>query len=103
MLVAVRSQPTCPVRPRSVVIASYQAPPATNDPGKSLGLVGMILAIIPCTAVIGLILSIVAFLTSRRAGVQNQRAITGIIFGVIWILIAISLQITGFTAGLYNR
>jgi hypothetical protein len=84
-------------------MASYQAPPPANDPAQTMGLVGMILAIIPCTAVIGLILSIIAFLISRRAGVQNQRARTGIIFGIIWLLIAISFQITAFTAGLYNR
>ena len=32
-------------------MANYQAvpPAAANDPGKTLGLVGLILAIIPCT------------------------------------------------------
>ncbi len=43
----------------------------------------MILAIIPCTAVIGLILSIVAFNQSRGAGIRNQKAFIGIIVGVV--------------------
>ena len=86
-------------------MASYQAvpPPARDDPGKTLGLVGMILAIIPCTAVIGLILSIVAFVMSRRIGIQNQKAMIGIIIGAIWLVLSIIAQITGALTGLYNR
>ena len=86
-------------------MASYQAvpPPAPDDPGKTLGLVGMILAIIPCTAFIGLILSIVAFVMSRRVGIQNQKAMIGIIVGAIWLVISIIAQITGALTGLYNR
>jgi uncharacterized membrane protein len=86
-------------------MASYQAvpPPAANDPGKTLGLVGMILAIIPCTYLIGLILSIVAFVMSRRVGIQNQKAMIGIIVGAIWLVLSIIGQITGVLSGLYNR
>ena len=86
-------------------MASYQAvpPPAANDPGQTLGLVGMILAIIPCTAVIGLILSVVAFVMSRRSGFQNQKAMIGIIVGAIWLVLSIIAQITGALTGLYNR
>ena len=86
-------------------MASYQAvpPPAPDDPGKTLGLVGMILAIIPCTAVVGLILSIVAFVMSRRIGIQNQKAMIGIIIGAIWLVLSIIAQITGALTGLYNR
>jgi uncharacterized membrane protein len=86
-------------------MASYQAvpPPAANDPGKTLGLVGMILAIIPCTYFIGLILSIVAFVMSRRGGFQNQKAMIGIIVGAIWLVLSIIGQITGVLSGLYNR
>ena len=86
-------------------MASYQAvpPPAPDDPGKTLGLVGMILAIIPCTALIGLILSIVAFVMSRRIGIQNQKAMIGIIIGAIWLVLSIIAQITGALTGLYNR
>jgi len=57
-------------------MANYQATPqpAAADPGNTLGIVGLILAIIPCTSTIGLVLSIVAFIISRRAGFQNSKA-----------------------------
>ena len=86
-------------------MANYQAvpPPAANDPGKTLGLIGLILAIIPCTSTIGLILSIVGFVMSRKVGIQNQKAFAGIIIGVVWIVLGIIAQIAGLTSGLYNR
>ncbi len=86
-------------------MAAYQAapPPAADYPGKTLGLVGMILAIIPCTATIGLILSIVAYVQSNKVGIKNQKAFIGIIVGAIWIVLSIIAQITGAAAGLYNR
>jgi hypothetical protein len=86
-------------------MANYQAvpPPAANDPGQTLGLVGMILAIIPCTYFIGLILSVVAFFMSRRAGFANQKALIGIIVGAVWLVLSIIAQFAGWTAGLYNR
>jgi uncharacterized iron-regulated membrane protein len=86
-------------------MASYQPvpPPPANDPGNTLGLVGMILAIIPCTAILGLILSIVAFFMSRRVGIQNQKALVGIIVGAVWLVLSIIGQITGVLSGLYNR
>jgi len=83
-------------------MANYQAAPspAADFPGKTLGLVGMILAIIPCTSGIGLILSIVAFFQSRGVGIRNQKAFIGIIVGVAYIAIGIVLQITGALANL---
>jgi hypothetical protein len=86
-------------------MASYQPvpPPGPTDPGKTLGLVGMILAIIPCTAVVGFILSIVAFFMSRRVGLQNQQALVGIIVGAVWLILSAIAQFAGWTAGLYNR
>ena len=86
-------------------MASYQAapPPAANDPGNTLGLVGMILAIIPCTYFIGLVLSVVAFFMSRRAGFANQKALIGIIVGAVWLVLSLVAQFAGWTAGLYNR
>ena len=86
-------------------MANYQAAPtpAADYPGKTLGLVGMILAIIPCTSGIGLILSIVAFIQSRGVGIRNQKAFIGIIVGVVWLAISIIAQISGVAAGLYNR
>ena len=79
-----------------------QAPPNPGnvDPGRTLGLVGMILAIIPCTYFIGLVLSVAAFVISNRAGIRNQRAVIGIIVGVVWLIVSIILQVTGFFTGI---
>jgi hypothetical protein len=83
-------------------MASYQATPQpAADPGNTLGIVGLILAIIPCTSTIGLVLSIVAFIVSRRAGFQNSKALAGIIIGVIWLVLGFILELTmGLISGL---
>jgi hypothetical protein len=52
------------------------------------------LAIIPCTSTVGLILSIVAFIISRRAGFQNNKALAGLIIGAAWLVLGFILQIT---------
>ena len=84
-------------------MADYQAtPPPAADPGNTLGLVGLILAIIPCTSTIGLVLSIVGYIQSRRAGFQNSKALAGIIIGIIWIALGIIAQVTGIIAGFFQ-
>jgi hypothetical protein len=88
-------------------MANYQAAPppaAANDPGRTLGLVGMILAIIPCTYIVGLILSIVALILSRRVGLPNQKALIGIIVGAVYLVVSIILNALGvFTSMLQQR
>jgi hypothetical protein len=76
-------------------MAEYQATPQPAvDPGNTLGIVGLILAIIPCTSTIGLVLSIVAFIISRRAAFKNNKALAGIIIGAAWLVLGFILQIT---------
>ena len=76
-------------------MANYQATPQpAADPGNTLGLVGLILAIIPCTSTIGLVLSIVAYIISRRAGFQKSKALAGIIVGAAWLVLGLILQLT---------
>jgi hypothetical protein len=85
-------------------MANYQATPPqpAADPGNTLGLVGLILAIIPCTSTIGLVLSIVAYIISRRANFQNSKALAGIIIGIVWIGLGIIAQVTGFLTGFFQ-
>jgi hypothetical protein len=85
-------------------MANYQATPQpAADPGNTLGLVGLILAIIPCTSTVGMVLSIVAYIISRRAGFQNGKALTGIIVGAAWIVLGLILQLTmGLLSGIFN-
>ena len=86
-------------------MANYQATPQqpAADPGNTLGLVGLILAIIPCTSTIGLVLSIVAYIISRRAGFQNSKALAGIIIGIVWIALGVIAQVTGFLTGIFQN
>lgn len=82
-------------------MSQYQAAPppsaASSYPGKTLGIVGLILAIIPCTWFAGLIISIIAFVQSRGAGMRNNLALAGIVIGAVWLVVTIVLYATGFT------
>ena len=85
-------------------MADYQATPQpAADPGNTLGLVGLILAIIPCTSTIGIVLSIVAYIQSRRAGFQNGKALAGVIIGAAWLVLGFILQLTmGLISGIFQ-
>jgi hypothetical protein len=39
-------------------------------------------------------LSIIAFIISRRAGFQNNKALAGLIIGAAWLVLGFILQIT---------
>lgn len=69
--------------------------PAASD-GKTLGVVGVILAII--APLIGLIVSIVARGQSKRAGVSNGAATAGIVISIILLVLGIIAAIA-FAAG----
>ena len=68
-----------------------QPAPAADFPGKTLGIVGLVLAIL--AAPVGLIISIVANNQSKAAGYPNQLAKIGIIVGAIltalWLIFTI--------------
>lgn len=61
--------------------APMSTAPVAEDPGKTLGTVGLVLAII--MSWIGLIVSIVAFRKSKSAGFNNGIAKAGIVVGII--------------------
>ncbi len=69
------------------------AGPPAQDPGRTLGIVGLILSIV-CGGLIGLIVSLIAFNMSKKAGYKNNIALAGIIVGavvlVIWIISSIA-------------
>lgn len=69
----------------------YTMPPATEDPGKTLGIIGLILSFF--TALIGMIVSIIAFRMSKKAGFKNTPALIGIIIGAIGTLIGVIIAI----------
>ncbi|MHA7210305.1 DUF4190 domain-containing protein [Arthrobacter sp. MDT1-65] len=80
----------------------YQGQPADN-PGRTLGIVGFILAIL--IAPVGLVISIIAFVQSRKAKMGNGLALAGIIIGALFtILGAILIAVIGsFAADLTQQ
>jgi hypothetical protein len=57
-------------------------------PGRTLGIVGLILAFV--ASPIGLVLSIIAMVQSKKAGAKNGFALAGIIIGVLGTIIIIA-------------
>jgi predicted small secreted protein len=93
--------------------APTPAPAApASVPGKTLGIVGLILAFFGPVSLIGLILSIVAKVQSKNAGVKNTPATAGIIVSIIvivltiifWVVIAGTLlaACNGLEPGVYD-
>lgn len=74
---------------------SYGAPPA-EDPGKTLGIIGLVLSFF--TAIIGLIVSIVALRKSKKAGFKNTPALVGIIVGILSTIVAIIIAVVSIIA-----
>jgi hypothetical protein len=76
--------------------APYGAPVNQTVPGKTLGIVALIVAIF--FNVIGLILGIVALVQSRRAGYKNGFAVAAIIVGAVLTVLGIIIAILAFSA-----
>jgi hypothetical protein len=79
-------------------------PPGTDYPGKTLGIVGLILAFV--FQIAGLVCSIIALSQSRRAGYKNGIALAGIIvsgalivIGVIVLIVFIALLAAACSSG----
>jgi hypothetical protein len=76
-------------------MATYQTPPpgATGeDPGRTMGIVGLILAIF-CN-LIGLVVSIIAYNRSKSAGYKNNIALAGIVVGAVLFVLSVIINIT---------
>lgn len=67
-----------------------------EDPGKTLGIVGLILAFL--ASLVGLIISIIAFRKSKAAGHKNTLALAGIIVGAVVTLVYVVGGIIGGVA-----
>jgi len=69
-----------------------QAAPAPSDyPGKTLGIVGLVLVFF--VSLVGLILSAVALNQSKAAGYKNTPAKVGLILGIIFLAISVIIGI----------
>ena len=83
--------PAPPPQPAPTPGALVDPPPGADYPGKTLGIVGLILVFF--TGLIGLILSIVANSQSKAAGYKNTPAKVGIIIGIISLVIGVIITI----------
>lgn len=69
------------------------SPATTVNPGKGLGIVGLILSFLPFLGLIGLIVSIVAKVKSKKAGFKNGPATAGIVIGILVLIGTIIIAI----------
>jgi len=84
-------QPNAPQYPQQ---GGYPGPgqnqvQSSSYPGKVLGIVGLVVSFLGAFSIIGLILSIVAFVQSKKAGRKNGVALAGIIVGAIVTILVI--------------
>ena len=68
------------------MVAAYPpaAPQPAVDPGRTLGIVGLVLSFF--ASVVGLVVSAVAYRKSKRAGFRNGAAVAGIVVGLVTTL-----------------
>jgi heme/copper-type cytochrome/quinol oxidase subunit 1 len=82
-------------------MTQYQPGPAAqpaSPPGKTLGIVGLILAIF--CSIIGAIVSFIAYRQSQAAGWKNNIALAGIVVGVVLFVLGIVINLT---TGVYSN
>jgi hypothetical protein len=83
--------PFTPAPPPAPAPAPNATPPDTDFPGKTLGIVGLIVAVF--ANVVGLVISAIALSQSKRAGRKNSPALAGIIVGGVLFVISIIVGI----------
>lgn len=69
-----------------------------DDPGRTLGIVGLVLAIF--FNIIGLIVSIIAWNRSKKAGYSNGFAVAGIVVGGVLFVLGGILTLLLFGTGM---
>ena len=84
-------------------MAQYQATPTPSEPvgdypGKTLGIVGLVLAIV--APVIGIVVSAIALNQSKKAGYPNKLAKIGLIVGIVLTVLIVILYIAVFAAAM---
>ncbi len=74
-----------PVNSPTSVASSVPSQPTATDPGQTMGIIGLILAFL--FAPLGLILSMIAYSKSKKAGHKNVVALVGIILSIVGTLL----------------
>lgn len=83
--------------PSPVPHGAYPAGPAWQNPPaparNGFGIAAMVLAIVPFTALVGVIMSIIALVRSRGTSNGKVFGIVGIIVGTLWLVIGVVIGI----------
>ncbi|CAA9307735.1 MAG: hypothetical protein AVDCRST_MAG48-1823 [uncultured Friedmanniella sp.] len=77
---------------------SGPAPQSGPLPGKTLGIVGLVLAIF--CSLIGAVVSFIAYRQSAAAGWKNNIALAGIVVGLVLFVLSL---IVNFTTGTFQQ
>ncbi len=94
-----------PAYPTSSSDAAYGGASNAPVPGKTLGIVAFVLALVPVgLQLIGLILGIVALVQSKKAGQKNGLALAAIIISSILLVLSVVAIVVAFSVfgGLAN-
>jgi len=75
------------------------AAPTSADPGKTMGIVGLVLAFL--VSVAGIIVSAIALHKSKKAGYKNTIALVGLIISIVGTVVGIGLY-SAITIVAYN-
>jgi hypothetical protein len=78
--------PQAPQAPQAAPAPQYYGAPV-EDPGKTLGIVGFVLAFL--APVVGIVLSAIAKKKSREAGFDNQLAKWGLILSIVFTVLGV--------------
>ncbi len=93
-----QSQPIAPPiqpQPMQPQMPLQQMAP-NQDPGATLGLIGLISAFVFCP--LGVALGIIGFMKSKKAGFKNNKALAGIIVGSVFMAISLIIVISAFSS-----
>lgn len=81
-------------------MATYSTPPggpAAADPGRTLGIVGLVLAgtglLCAPLALGGVVVSIIGFQRSKSVGIKNNLALAGIIVSAVLLVLGVILSL----------
>lgn len=69
-----------------------------ENPGRTMGIVGLVCSIIWPISIVGLVISIIAFVKSKKANMGNGVALAGIIIGAIGVITGVIAVILGIAA-----
>ncbi|HEU4808498.1 MAG TPA: DUF4190 domain-containing protein [Homoserinimonas sp.] len=69
------------------------------NPGKTLGIVGLVMSFFFVLNIIGLILSIVGLNKSKKAGFKNGPALAGLIISIVTIVVGVIILIAVIALG----